>query len=1087
MEIPDIILVSPKSFQEYAHKTALHLESGTATEITYYDEFKQFLETIFPPSRGYLIQSGYKISGSRNKPDMTVTFNGMVLFHIEAKKPFTPVKEIIEYKPGSRLFNQIERYQKEGAQVLITDFLNLWLVKPKNSIQEQQPTTTKKIEFQFSCQLLKINAKKTLIPAKNASSNLQQLLTATCSEHLQNISNVKKLIHPLASIAIKIKEKTKKILMAFLNGEEMSSSQKKAAQYLIQIKEDFAKSIFKEEKSPKIDMFADLFAQTLVYGAFSAWIKYHQQNPDKSSKFSLYTVGDYLPFGSFLRNLFLNLKNQTPLEFKPLFQEMEVRFQKTQFKPIISNSETLITTFYSDFLNLYDPKTAKERGVIYTPYEVVEFIIKGIDFFLKRWFNKRDGILSRTVKKELSSKNLLNIPASKFIQQKLQTSRPLQIPIQCLRILDPAAGTMAFASGLLHIAKELMEKKYEKQPGLAHAEFKDWVISEFFGNVYSFEILMAPYVLGHIRTFLTLDNLGLPLKAVDYPLKSYLMNTLMSPPKDKTLDEWMFHNTEIGKEIKEALRIRDKEDIFVIMGNPPYNLSSQNDCKWINEKIQDYKQDLQERNKKILSDDYVKFIRFAQWKIEQVGKGIVAFITNNKYLDGQMFSVMRKSLQKTFDHIYIVNLHGDYRKKESGNPFNIKVGVCIAFMIRIDNCSPKNAAIHYMDVPNPTKESKFEILAQGFDEKRFKLLPPTPKSFFVDIDTTFLTHYQSFVPLNKFFRKRPISGIMAGKDRLVIDCDPQNLEKNMEAFFHKKFSLLDKWQIRYNDTKSWNRAKVYSKTSFSECMQKIKPILYRGWDYRYIVYDRHILEGHRMGYIDMITADNPALTVTKSSRKKNFCTAWIADKLIEKCYMSVTDTAYAFLLSFKGKSNMILPDLPYSVTDKQMFYYIYAVLHCPHYRTRYDEFLRKDFPRIPLPADGEIFYDLSKLGQNLTEIHLLQLDIDPRLETADIGADEWIIRDYYYDSISETLYLSKNKIPWIRPISLDVWKFSLGGITQIPQFLNSRIYSKERKWNTIRRPLSFEELTYLLKMITAIKKTLQIIPKINSLYQRLDP
>ena len=142
------------------------------------------------------------------------------------------------------------------------------------------------------------------------------------------------------------------------------------------------------------------------------------------------------------------------------------------------------------------------------------------------------------------------------------------------------------------------------------------------------------------------------------------------------------------------------------MGNPPYNLSSLNNCEWINREVLNYKKGLKEKNQKILADDYVKFIRFGQWKIEQIGSGILAFITNNRFLYGQMFSVMRKSLRKTFDHIYIVNLHGDMRKKESGNPFDICVGVAISFMVRIDNSPNKNAVIHYMDVPYSTRRKK---------------------------------------------------------------------------------------------------------------------------------------------------------------------------------------------------------------------------------------------------------------------------------------------------------------------------------------------------------------------------------------------
>ena len=249
--------------------------------------------------------------------------------------------------------------------------------------------------------------------------------------------------------------------------------------------------------------------------------------------------------------------------------------------------------------------------------------------------------------------------------------------------------------------------------------------------------------------------------------------------RSSNMDEWIFNNQDIGREIKEAIKIRDHRDIFVIMGNPPYNLSSQNNCAWINEKLGEYKEGLDEKNQKILADDYVKFLRFGQWKIEQVGTGVLAFITNNKYFDGQMFSVMRKSLRKTFDHIYIVNLHGDMRKNESGNPFDIRVGVGIAIMVRSNNSPNKHAASHYMDVPHATREEKFAVLGQGFDESHFRLLPETQKNYFVEMNTDLLEHYESFIPINRLFKAEPTSGIMVGRDRLLMDVDPAVVEENL--------------------------------------------------------------------------------------------------------------------------------------------------------------------------------------------------------------------------------------------------------------------------------------------------------------------
>jgi len=687
---------------------------------------------------------------------------------------------------------------------------------------------------------------------------------------------------------------------------------------------------------------------------------------------------------------------------------------------------------YGKYLKDIDPITAKEKGVVYTPDKIVDFMIGSIDFLLLKFFNLKEGV--RTEKN--------------------------------LKYLDPAAGTNTFACGLLKYVKRKFLEENSNLPS-AQGAFNYWVKNGFLNNTYLIEIMKDPYLLGHLRVLSTLDKLGMNLKLNDLNLNSSLSNTFLIP---------------------NYMKKNDPREVFVIMGNPPYNLSSQNNCTWINEKIDDYKKGLKERNKKIISDDYVKFLRFGQWKIEQVGTGILAMITNSRYLEGQMFPVMRKSLRKTFDHIYIVNLHGDMRKKETGNPFDIRVGVCIAFMVRIDNSPNKKAAIHYMDVPNPTREEKFSILSHGFNEERFKLLSETTKNYFVDIDTELLDRYESFPSIDSFFVSTPTSGIMVGKDHLLVDTDQKNVETNLNLFFDKDFDRLDELKIKTHDSKSWKKEKVYAKTNLKHAISKITPIQYRGFDFRYIAYDRSIVEGHRMGYIDQISQKNPAITVSKSSRKAHFCTAFIANQIIEKCYMSVTDTSYAFLLNKDGKSNIDKKSsrTPFKCSNEEIFYYIYGILFSMTYRKRYDEYLLKGFPRIPITKNRSLFIEMSELGYKLAQAHLLNLTIDPKLNVAEIAPDRRIVKDFYYAPEEECLYLDKTKNSWIKGISNDIWSFKIGDIPQLSQFLKSRKFSSVRKWNTLQRSLSHHELIIFLKICSAIMKTIEILPIIDNLYQQID-
>ena len=156
---------------------------------------------------------------------------------------------------------------------------------------------------------------------------------------------------------------------------------------------------------------------------------------------------------------------------------------------------------------------------------------------------------------------------------------------------------------------------------------------------------------------------------------------------------------------------------------------------------------------KVLNDDYVKFIRFGQWKIEKTTMGVLSFITNNKYLDGQVYYIMRENLRKAFDDIFIVNLHGDLRKGEKGNPFDITVGVAICFLIKKESSSKKHADVYYLDMPQNDRNEKYELLEKGFIIDNFQKLPETKKHYFIPIKSEFLKKFEEMPNISNFFIK----------------------------------------------------------------------------------------------------------------------------------------------------------------------------------------------------------------------------------------------------------------------------------------------------------------------------------------------
>jgi len=304
--------------------------------------------------------------------------------------------------------------------------------------------------------------------------------------------------------------------------------------------------------------------------------------------------------------------------------------------------------FYETFLSVYDPKTREKRGVYYTPEPVVSFIVRSLHQILKDKFNIADGFASKNV-----------------------------------TLLDPAGGTLSFLAKAIETAVEEFEGKYGK--GAVKSFLKDQILQ----NYYAFELMMAPYAIGHMKMSFLLEELGYRMED-DERVKYYLTNTL----EMKELDESKFPGmSSLSHENHEAGKIKKNVPILVVLGNPPYSGHSSNTGEWISDVIKEYyKVDgkpLGEKNPKWLQDDYVKFIRFSQWKIDQAGEGVLGFITNHSYLDNPTFRGMRQSLMNSFDEIYILDLHGNSLKKEKApdgskdeNVFDIMQGVAICFMIK---------------------------------------------------------------------------------------------------------------------------------------------------------------------------------------------------------------------------------------------------------------------------------------------------------------------------------------------------------------------------------------------------------------------
>ena len=397
------------------------------------------------------------------------------------------------------------------------------------------------------------------------------------------------------------------------------------------------------------DEFADLYSQTITYGLFAARLR-------AGKDFNRKLAYSFIPKSiGILRDVFkfISLEDLPP-QMEVIIDDIAEVLSAADAKIILDKyyhegkGNDPVLHFYETFLSVYDPATREKRGVYYTPEPVVSFIVRSIHQILKDKFKMPDGLGSKDV-----------------------------------TLLDPAGGTLGFLAKAIEVAVNEVKNKYGAS--IVSGTIKELILD----NYYAFELMMAPYAIGHMKMSFLLEELGYRMKD-DERIKYYLTNTL----EMKELDETKFPGmSSLSAESHEAGKVKKQVPILVILGNPPYSGHSSNTGEWITNAIKEYYQvdgkPLGEKNSKWLQDDYVKFIRFAQWKIDQSGEGVLGFITNHSYLDNPTFRGMRQSLMNSFDEIYILDLHGNSLKKEKApdgskdeNVFDIQQGVAIVFMIK---------------------------------------------------------------------------------------------------------------------------------------------------------------------------------------------------------------------------------------------------------------------------------------------------------------------------------------------------------------------------------------------------------------------
>ena len=819
------------------------------------------------------------------------------------------------------------------------------------------------------------------------------------------------------------------------------------------------------------EKFADMYAQTLVYGLFVA-----RYSDSTSENFTRGEARDLVPKSNpFLLHFFDHIVGpnfDTRLAY--IVDELCEIFSVSNVQDIVHRhlkvqEETVedrdpIIHFYEDFLQEYDPNERKKMGAYYTPVPVVRYIVRQVDRILKEDFGISKGLASD----EMITQTVASQPYRHPGDRKDRTTTEISVPR--VQILDPAVGTATFLNETI----KFIYQGFKGQEGRWPAYVNDNLLKRLFG----FELMMAPYTIAHMKLGMTLKETG--VEELNDRLGIYLTNTLEEGiPLQQDLFSFGLAEA-VSEESRLAAQVKSEHPVMVVMGNPPYSVSSSNKSEWIQSLIADYKVGLNER-KINLDDDYIKFIRFSENLIEKNGSGIVGMITNNSYLDGITHRQMRKHLLDTFDKIYIVDLHGSAMKKEVSpdgskdeNVFDIMQGVSIVLMERTMNCTEENNAdVFHADLFG-TRQQKFHQLIQT-NLSYTALKPVQPYYFFVPKDLSLGDQYSDGVYVRDLFLVSN-SGVTTDRDNLFIDFDSQDLHNRMLALFSKNIDADFVAEYRVKDSSSYKLTAAIRSSSFKP--ENIRLEQYRPFDYRYIYYDPSVTS--RPGYT--VTAhqneQNPMLLLTRQLSTFGFQHTLLSNKLVDKCTLSsqTKETTYVFPLYLYHSDNSqtqnfslrelahLTQNLKVEPSAEEVLDYVYAILQSPSYREKYKEFLKIDFPRIPIPTQ-EDFDRLVPLGRELRELHLMRSPVMDDYQTSFPMAGDCLVEKVSY--ADEKVWI--NKTQYFGNVPELAWNYYIGGYQPAQKWL------KDRKG----RQLNDSDLVHYQRIIKILLETDRIMKEIG--------
>lgn len=1029
-----------ETVQEYITKVAEYFATGNATEPTYRPALQRLLEELL---RYTVIHEPKHLKCGA--PDYILKKDDLPVAIVEAKDINDP-----DLDGNRKNKEQFDRYKAAFNHVLFTDYLDFHLYVAG--------------EFAHSIRIAEVRGGNIVLIQENVEQFLQ-IFEMLANAVPQKITTSKQLAETMAAKAKLLRHTIQKTL------EQDHKKEGDLASLLDTFKELLIHDLTEEK-------FADIYAQTIVYGMFAARLQ--DKTPDT---FSVEEAARLIPgTNPFLQGIFraiAGFKVDDSIVWivealAEMFRAIDLPKVMEKFGRSNGQKDPLIY-FYEDFLKKYNPKEKIKNGVFYTPDAVADFIVNSVDDILKCTFNIPNGLAdTSTIKANEPTRN----------NDKEEGERCAYIDRHRVQILDPAVGTATFPA-------KIVKKIFESMQGNQGA-WQDYVDRHLLPRLNGFEFMMAPYVIAHLKLNMIFSKTPYSPSA-DNRLRIFLTNSLEECEKDvPSFWQWL------ARETNEANNIKRHARVMVMVGNPPYSSSSANKGSGIQKLLEDYKKGLRERRNQ-QNDDYIKFIRLAQHYVDHNGEGTVAYITNNSFINGVTHRQMRKSLLDSFNEIYILNLHGSKRNSDVSqgvdeNVFDIKQGVCISFFIKSTSSHYNVGRVFYSDLYG-TREGKYHYLqSTSFRDVSWKeLAVKPPYYFFIPKNLDGVEEYDKGFSVAKMFPEHT-SGLQTKRDRVNVffskeeaECVKHDFLTLTEAELKNKYDLENgrDWSIA-NAKRDLEKTIVEDRIDYRPF--DIRWTNYTGTTKGIMGYPRRETNQHIIG------KENIALITCRQQSTFDFQHAFVSTHISDMCSISAQskESSYVFPLYLYSdqdqEQTQLIPDdgrivnldaklwgkLNESVgriaSPIEVFDYIYGVLYTPSYRAQFNEFLQIDFPKIPYPKNEKEFIRTASIGHKLRELHLMRTTPKNTTVAFNISGDNIIAAKKKGKGVRfEDGKVHINTTQYFENVPELAWNFYIGG------------YRPAQKWLADRagRSLSYDDIEHYRQIISVLVETHRLMLELD--------